>query len=153
MFLTLLTVLCAVPMSSCNNSYDPTSSKLDFNSQDNSNYWGNDNAANSNTPLDSDIDPNIDITVIGGSSETEISKNITDKSKIVDVVFESVIYNLQTCGFKIQQFRKIGAALGLKQVYYTYILSDWFEQPKYQDVLDYIQSVPGCDYQIIKEAK
>lgn len=60
---------------------------------------------------------------------------------------------LQTCGFKIQQFRKIGAALGLKQVYYTYILSDWFEQPKYQDVLDYIQSVPGCDYQIIKEAK
>lgn len=100
MFLTLLTVLCAIPMSSCNNSYDPTSSKLDFNSQDNSNYWGNDNAANSNTPLDSDIDPNIDITVIGGSSETEISKNITDKSKIVDVVFESVIYNLQTCGFK-----------------------------------------------------
>lgn len=60
---------------------------------------------------------------------------------------------LQTCGFKIQQFRKIGAALGLKQVYYTYILSDWFEQPKYQDVLDYIQSIPGCDYQIIKEAK
>lgn len=60
---------------------------------------------------------------------------------------------LQTCGFKIQQFRKIGAALELKQVYYTYILSDWFEQPKYQDVLDYIQSVPGCDYQIIKEAK
>ena len=60
---------------------------------------------------------------------------------------------LQTCGFKIQQFRKIGAALGLKQVYYTYILSDWFEQPKYQDVLDYIQSVPGCDYQNIKEAK
>ena len=59
---------------------------------------------------------------------------------------------LQTCGFKIQQFRKIGAALGLKQVYYTYILSDWFEQPKYQDVLDYIQSVPGCDYQIFKEA-
>lgn len=60
---------------------------------------------------------------------------------------------LQTCSFKLQQFRKIGSALGLKQVYYTYILSDWFEQPKYRDVLDYIQSIPGCDYQIIKEAK
>ena len=60
---------------------------------------------------------------------------------------------LQTCGFKIQQFRRIAAALGLKQTYYTYILNDWFEQAQYKDVLEYIKSIPGCDYQIIKEDK
>lgn len=60
---------------------------------------------------------------------------------------------LQTCGFKLQQFRKISAALGLKQTCYTYILSDWFEQPKYRDVLEYIKSIPGCDYQIVKGAE
>ena len=60
---------------------------------------------------------------------------------------------LQTCGFKIQQFRKIAAALGLKQTYYMYILNDWFERPQYKDVLEYIRSIPGCDYQIVKEDK
>ena len=34
---------------------------------------------------------------------------------------------LQTCGFKIQQFRKIATALGLRQTYYTYILNNWFK--------------------------
>lgn len=52
----------------------------------------------------------------------------------------------QTCGFKIYQFRKIANAIGAEKVYYTYILSDWFKQTKYRDMLDYIKSVPGCDY-------
>lgn len=52
----------------------------------------------------------------------------------------------QTCGFKIYQFRKIAKAIGAEEVYYTYILSDWFKQTKYQDMLDYIKSVSGCDY-------
>ena len=54
----------------------------------------------------------------------------------------------QTCGFKIQQFRKIGAALGIKpeNVTYTYVLNDWFQRPEYKDMLDYIKTVDGCDY-------
>ena len=56
----------------------------------------------------------------------------------------------QTCAFKIWEFSKIGKALGAEKVTYTYILSSWFSQPKYKDMLDYIKTVPGCDY-IIKE--
>jgi hypothetical protein len=52
----------------------------------------------------------------------------------------------QTCGFKIWQFEKIGKALGAKKVTYTYILSDWFKQPKYKDMLEYIRMINGCNY-------
>lgn len=52
----------------------------------------------------------------------------------------------QTCAFKIFEYNKIGKAIGAKTVTYTYLLSDWFKQDKYKDMLDYIKSVPGCDY-------
>lgn len=52
----------------------------------------------------------------------------------------------QTCAFKIWEFSKIGKALGAEKVTYTYILSSWFNKPKYKDMLEYIRSVPGCDY-------
>ena len=52
----------------------------------------------------------------------------------------------QTCGFKILQFNKLAKALGVSKATYTYILSDWFKQPMYKDMLDYIKSVEGCDY-------
>ena len=52
----------------------------------------------------------------------------------------------QTCGFKIWEFNKIGAALGATKITYTYILSNWFRSKKYQDMLEYIRSVPGCNY-------
>lgn len=52
----------------------------------------------------------------------------------------------QTCGFKILQFNKLAHALGVSKATYTYILSDWFKQPMYKDMLDYIKSVDGCDY-------
>lgn len=68
-------------------------------------------------------------------------------------VIGSADEKLQTCGFKIQQYQKLAAALGLKNVSYTYILSSWFKQPKYKDVLMYIKSIPGCDYRIIEEDK
>ena len=56
----------------------------------------------------------------------------------------------QTCGFKIWQFNKIGKALGAEKVTYTYVLSDWFKQPKYKDMLDYIDTVPGCEYMFVE---
>lgn len=57
----------------------------------------------------------------------------------------------QTCAFKIWQFQKIGKAIGATTVTYTYIFNDWFKHPRYKDMLDYIKSVPGCDYIIVEE--
>lgn len=51
---------------------------------------------------------------------------------------------LQTCDFKKKQYRKLVSELNY-EVEFLYILSDWFKQPKYKDVLDYIISV-GCQY-------
>ncbi len=51
---------------------------------------------------------------------------------------------LQTCDFKKKQYKKLMAPLNI-EVEFIYILSDWFKQPKYKDVLDYIISV-GCQY-------
>lgn len=56
----------------------------------------------------------------------------------------SVDEKLQTCDFKKKQYRKLFFPLNI-EVQFTYILDDWFRQPKYKDVLDYIISV-GCQY-------
>lgn len=57
----------------------------------------------------------------------------------------SVDEKLQTCDFKKKQYKKLLSKLNI-DVEYIYILNNWFKQPQYKDVLDYIQSV-GCDYQ------
>lgn len=57
----------------------------------------------------------------------------------------------QTCAFKIWEFTKIGKAIGAERVTYTYIFNEWFSQSRYKDMLDYIKSVPGCDYFIMEE--
>lgn len=57
----------------------------------------------------------------------------------------------QTCAFKVFQFNKLAKALGVSRATYTYILSDWFKQPCYKDMLDYIKSVEGCDYYFCEE--
>ena len=49
----------------------------------------------------------------------------------------SVDEKLQTCDFKLKQY---------KEVSYSYLLDkDWFKNPRYKDTLDYIISV-GCKY-------
>jgi hypothetical protein len=53
---------------------------------------------------------------------------------------------MQTCGFKLQQYKKIAAELGIENVYYIYIFSEHFKDLRYKDALDYIKSVDGCDY-------
>lgn len=60
------------------------------------------------------------------------------------VVPGSVDEKLQTCDFKKKQYQKLLAGTKLK-VEYVYILSEWFKNPVYKDVLEYIQSV-GCYY-------
>ena len=52
---------------------------------------------------------------------------------------------LQTCDFKIKQYRKLLAQLNV-EVQFIYVLNDWFKAPRYKDVLDYIITVPGCSF-------
>ncbi len=60
---------------------------------------------------------------------------------------------IQTCGFKILEYRKLAKLFGVepKNVTYTYILSSWFKDPIYKDVLEYIKSIDGCDYIIVED--
>lgn len=68
---------------------------------------------------------------------------------IIEVKFQEVSGStdekLQTCDFKIKQYRKLVAPLNI-EVQYVYILNDWFKKPEYKDVLDYIISINGCSY-------
>ena len=52
---------------------------------------------------------------------------------------------LQTCDFKIKQYRKLLSTLNV-EVQFIYILNDWFKKTEYKDVLDYIISINGCSY-------
>lgn len=56
----------------------------------------------------------------------------------------SVDEKLQTCGFKLKQYRRLFAPLN-HNVEYIYILNDWFRDPKYKDTLDYIIEM-NCKY-------
>ncbi|PNK60618.1 hypothetical protein [Psychrobacter sp. FDAARGOS_221] len=56
----------------------------------------------------------------------------------------SVDEKLQTCDFKKKQYTRLLKPLDISVEYY-YLLNDWFDQPQYKDVFDYIQSV-GCKY-------
>lgn len=67
---------------------------------------------------------------------------------IIEIKFQevagSVDEKLQTCDFKNKQYKKLLAPLGIS-VKYVYVLSDWFKDPRYKDVLEYVKSV-GCYY-------
>ena len=67
---------------------------------------------------------------------------------IVETKFQtvagSVDEKLQTCDFKLKQYKKMFEPIGLN-VKYVYVLNDWFQKKEYADVLAYIKSV-DCDY-------
>lgn len=73
---------------------------------------------------------------------------VRDTLFIIEVKFQevegSVDEKLQTCDFKRKQYSKLVKPLKYK-VEYVYVLNDWFDNPKYKDVLDYIDSV-NCHY-------
>jgi hypothetical protein len=56
----------------------------------------------------------------------------------------SVDEKLQTCDFKKKQYQKLFAKANI-EIEYIYLLSDWFKNDSYKDVLDYIHSV-NCYY-------
>ncbi|MBS3069336.1 hypothetical protein J4441_03140 [Candidatus Micrarchaeota archaeon] len=67
---------------------------------------------------------------------------------IVETKFQtvagSVDEKLQTCDFKLKQYKKLAKPLGMK-VKYVYVLNGWFQKKEYKDILEYIHSA-GCDY-------
>jgi hypothetical protein len=67
---------------------------------------------------------------------------------IIEVKYQevsgSVDEKLQTCGFKLKQYRRLFAPLN-HNVEYIYILNDWFRKTEYRDTLDYIISM-NCKY-------
>lgn len=56
----------------------------------------------------------------------------------------SVDEKLQTCDFKKKQYIKLFGPLSINVEYY-YLLNSWFNQDRFRDVFDYIESV-GCKY-------
>ena len=64
--------------------------------------------------------------------------------KVDSVGNGSVDEKLQTCDFKKKQYQKLLSSLNM-EVEYIYLLSNWFQQAGYRDVLDYIISV-NCRY-------
>jgi len=68
---------------------------------------------------------------------------------ILEIKFQNVAGStdekLQTCDFKIKQYRKLLSTLNV-EVEFIYILSNWFKKPEYKDVLDYIISIKGCSF-------
>ena len=67
---------------------------------------------------------------------------------IIEVKYQevsgSVDEKLQTCGFKLWQYKRLFSVLNY-EVQYMYILNDWFRDEQYRDTLTYIIS-QGCSY-------
>lgn len=56
----------------------------------------------------------------------------------------SVDEKLQTCDFKLKQYKRLLAATNYT-VHFIFLLNDWFKKPAYRDVKNYIKEV-GCEY-------
>jgi hypothetical protein len=69
---------------------------------------------------------------------------LTILEKKYQQVAGSVDEKLQTCAFKLQQYKRLVEELGV-EVQYTYVLNDWFLKPEYKDVLNYVRE-SGCNY-------
>lgn len=73
---------------------------------------------------------------------------INNTIHIIECKFQQVAGStdekLQTCDFKKKQYQKLMSRANI-EVEYIYILGDWFRNPRYKDVLDYILSV-RCQY-------
>ena len=75
--------------------------------------------------------------------------NINNKTVyIIEKKFQSVAGSvdekLQTCLYKKIQYKKLVSQMEY-DIEYIYVLSDWFKQDKYHDVLSYIEYVE-CSY-------
>lgn len=58
----------------------------------------------------------------------------------------SVDEKLAACDWKIKEYRRLFSACNINKVSYIYVFCDWFKQPRYTKLLEYIKSIDGCDY-------
>ncbi|MBQ6149531.1 hypothetical protein IJI86_00965 [Candidatus Saccharibacteria bacterium] len=101
---------------------------------------------------------NVFLTELGINWKEHISKQLLPDDSIY-VILNNILFiieckhqevagsvdeKLQTCDFKKKQYQKLMSKANI-DVEYIYLLDNWFRDPKYKDVLDYIHSV-GCDY-------
>ena len=103
-FFILLSAFCALQLVACNVTTNNDSNRQSFNSSSD-NYWNNNSSENDNSSLDTDVEPNIDITVIGGETkEQEISNEIEQKkiTNIESLIYSSVQKNLESDGFTVK---------------------------------------------------
>ncbi len=56
----------------------------------------------------------------------------------------SVDEKLQTCDFKLQEYKKMFSPINIEVKYY-YVLNDWFKKKQYDDVKSYILE-KNCEY-------
>lgn len=78
---------------------------------------------------------------------------VNERQKIVYIIEKkfqnvsgSVDEKLPNCYFKKMEYEKLCAPIGY-QVKYLHVLSDWFLNPKYEDILNYINNPQmGCTY-------
>lgn len=77
-----------------------------------------------------------------------VAQTFTVYEKKCQHVNGSADEKLETCAFKISQYRKLAKTFGVPEenVTYTYVLNSWFKDPHYSDALKYIRSVDGCNY-------
>ena len=77
-------------------------------------------------------------------------RDVKDIEKKYQDVNGSVDEKIETVGFKMRQYQKVAAELGIQNVYFVYILGDFFKNPYYHDALEYIRSIPNCDYYFVE---
>ena len=75
--------------------------------------------------------------------------NLTNNTLyIIEAKFQekggSVDEKLQTCDYKKKRYEKLFAGL-VGKVEYIYVLNDWFQHPRYEDTLGYVEEM-GCHY-------
>jgi hypothetical protein len=56
----------------------------------------------------------------------------------------SVDEKLQTCSFKLRQYKRLCSSLRI-EVHFIYLLNDWFKKAEYKDTLEYVTE-SGCQY-------
>ena len=72
------------------------------------------------------------------------SRILTIIEKKFQQVEGSVYEKIQTCDFKIKQYRKLFAEQNISIQYY-YLLNDWFKKDKFNDIFTYVRD-SGCNY-------
>ena len=96
------------------------------------------------------VDNGVDLNVNSNRLEPDdtfiniINRTVYILEKKFQRVGGSVDEKLQTCPFKKRYYENLDSQMGYETCY-TYILNEWFTQPKYRDVLRFILD-EGCYY-------